>query len=270
MERVKYGFMGGGVDNTVATTEEGSFILGGTLNTISGTNGHRRQGIVGGTGNTITAAVQNQQDNVILGGSGNTLGSSANSSRSVILGGTNCVVNNTDCLIGGVNITCTHKENFMWSTGGPNLGSVANDQFVVKATGGSTFWSNNPGTVGVSLAAGGNSWAPVCDVNVKENLLPCAPTLGKLELLPIYTYNYIGNPPEQVCIGPTAQGWHAQFGTADVPTYGVDEETGETIVVGTHPAKDPLSIEIMDVVGVLLCAVKELTARVKVLEGGGS
>ena len=135
---------------------------------------------------------------------------------------------------------------FSDSNRGTQLTSVFNHTFLVRCSNGSTFFTNTANTTGVTIGAGGGSWASVSDVNKKENLveLDCQDVMNKMENLPIYQYNYIGNPKEQKCWGPTAQDWYKLF-----PTQ-----------------KDQLSIETMDMIGVLMATVKNLNNRVKDLE----
>ena len=106
-------------------------------------------------------------------------------------------------------------------------------------------------------------------------MIPCISQdiLTHAMLIPVYYYNYIGNPKEQVCIGPSAQAWHSQFGTADIPTKvwnenEFNEETQENgkFVTIMKPAKDPLKIESMDFSGVLLSCVQALQAQNVALE----
>lgn len=179
--------------------------------------------------------------------------------------------------------------------------------FWTRFDGGYVFYSNDALTAGVTLAGGASAWAPICDVNKKENIVAVdtGDILAKALLVPVNTYNYKFNDPAIVCIGPTAQDWHAQFGCDDmnVPLYDTVAEAAyyasydhsaedppssyETAPVirislldgngdpmfGTKPAKDPLTIESMDLDGVLLASIQELhkiivllTARIVVLE----
>lgn len=170
-------------------------------------------------------------------------------------------------------------------TTGPALAALP-ATFSSRHTGGYQFWTNDLLTIGVSMAGGANAWASVCDANVKENIVPVdtAAILQKALAVPVNTYNYIGCVEEQVCIGPTAQAYHAQFGTAHSPTrIGVwdpdlpnpvdGKPTGDWAVhengvpvTYTKPAKDPLCIETMDFLGILLASVQALHARVVALE----
>lgn len=74
--------------------------------------------------------------------------------------------------------------------------------------------------------------------------LDAADVLARVEQLPLYTYNYIGQDPAVVNRGPVAQEWHALFPSG----------------------KDPLKIETMDLDGVALAAIQGLAARNRALE----
>jgi hypothetical protein len=245
---------------------------------ITGTRSGKNQVILGGFENKIIQNASLYSTRVaMLSGEFNTI--EGHVERAMIIGGNNCTINTPSfvlrdtMILNGINAEIRNVaesstiiggqcsiDNFVGCTlmsdrGGPTLDAVANNRFMTRFRGGYTMYSNGPATVGVSLAAGGNSWASVSDVNKKENLtvIDGGEVLGKLGGLIIYEYNFIGNPPEQKCRGPTAQGWHAQF----------------------PDNKDPLSIETNDMIGVLLASVKELSIlvnslslRVTELEGG--
>ena len=93
----------------------------------------------------------------------------------------------------------------------------------------------------MNLAAGLSAW--VSDRNAKENLRPFDGVLERLERIPIYEYNYKGQAAERVCRGPMAQDWHSEF----------------------QSDKDPLRIDTMDLDGVALAAIKELSSQVREL-----
>jgi hypothetical protein len=62
--------------------------------------------------------------------------------------------------------------------------------------------------------------------------------------LPIYTYNFIGNPAEQRCVGPMAQDW-----------------------AGAFPSnKSPKHIEYNDVLGMTVAALQCCLDRIEKLE----
>lgn len=89
----------------------------------------------------------------------------------------------------------------------------ANNQFRARFAGGYRFYTNSSQTVGVSLAASGNSWATISDRNRKENVvwLDGEDVLRRLRGVPVATWNYIDTETGARNVGPMAQDWHAAF-----------------------------------------------------------
>ena len=234
------------------------------------------------TGTTCTVAAFN-------GLPFSTGGGGSNAARCFIAAGSNGV--NSGNFVGstifGSNWSSGNTGHFMFTdiAGGSTHTTFANNSFSVRCAGGARFYTNTANTAGVQLNAGSSAWAPVCDVNKKENLVnlggvDCSEICKKIVDMPLYKYNYIGNPKEQVCYSPTAQDWHSTFGceNIDVPRtdYTVDED-GNTIevpvldedgeqIIDTKPAKDPLTIETMDMLGLLMATVKDLNSRLNAVK----
>jgi hypothetical protein len=116
----------------------------------------------------------------------------------------------------------------------------ADNQFVVRAAGGTTFFSNSAMNLGVTLAASGTSWAAVSDRNRKEDFHPVngEQILSKLAALPVTSWRYKNDPSAHRYIGPMAQDFHALFG------------------LGTDT-----TIATLDVDGVSLAGIKALERR---------
>ena len=209
-----------------------------------------------------------------------------------ILSGNSCAYNTNVCdnsVICGQNVTCGHLGNFIFSdsAGGTPLGSTGANMALFRTSGGATFYSNTANTTYVHLASGGNSWSSSSDKNLKENLINlddniCKEMADKFYNIPIYRYNFIGNPKEQICYGPLAQDWNSlsNFGCENVTKqmcYYERDENGtlqEKLMVDeqnnpvyeTKPAKDCLRIETMDMIGIMMATIKHLQNRVKQLE----
>jgi len=212
-----------------------------------------------------------------------------NQTNAIIAGNNSRIIgNNADnSVVMGSNGNISHIGNFMFSdsAGGNALSSNGNNRFNVRSVGGARFLTNTNNTVGVSLASGGNSWASVCDVNTKENLQVINSTNNQMIVdnfynLPVYKYNYIGNPEEQICFGPTAQDWNMSYGcdNISIPICTLERDIDNNLVevnvlddngdcqFETKPAKDPLKIEIMDMIGVMMICINDLQSRIKLLE----
>jgi len=134
-----------------------------------------------------------------------------------------------------------------------NLTAVGPNVFMVRAAGGTRFFSNPGMTTGVSLAANGGSWVSLSDANQKELFkdLDGEDVLGKLARMPIREWSYKAQGGEIRHAGPTAQDFRVAFGLGD----------------------DPLGINTIDADGIALRAIqaleartREYEARIKVLE----
>jgi hypothetical protein len=287
-------FIGGGSNNTINPLGEGldhSCILGGNTNY----NGGQSCGILAGETNTINAPNPGPNDpiaNAIVGGRSNRIGFTGGGAPrildSAIVGGNGnfingnfttslgqrCFIgggqNNTiqcqpgtsnSVVLGGASATINHTNCFMFNTGNA-LASTTTNQWTVNATNGSRFFSNAGATTGVTLAAGGISWAAASDKNKKENLVEVSSgnILQRVVELPIYEYNFIGNPKEQKCIGPVAQDWHSLVTPLETYIEEEEDKNGEIVQVEKE-AKDKLSIETMDAIGVCLASIKALAEQ---------
>jgi len=118
----------------------------------------------------------------------------------------------------------------------------ANNQFTVRAAGGTRLFTNATMTAGVQLAAGGSSWAVISDRNRKESFLAAdgEDILARLRLVPVSTWRYLDEEDRATFhIGPMAQDWHRAFGFT----------------------RDDRTINMSDIDGVNLAAIKALEAR---------
>lgn len=89
-----------------------------------------------------------------------------------------------------------------------------------KAPGGVYFHSNEAGSAGVGLAAGGGSWTTISDRNAKENFTPvdALGVLAKVVALPLSTWNYKAQAAAIRHVGPMAQDFKAAFGVGETDT----------------------------------------------------
>jgi hypothetical protein len=131
---------------------------------------------------------------------------------------------------------------FVWGDGSPAtpLRPTGHNQFVARAAGGVTFYSNSAMTTGVTLAAGDGSWASVSDRARKRDFAPVDgdDILARLSVLPVTSWSYRDDSSGRRYIGPVAQDFHALFALGDDTT-----------------------IATLDVDGVTLSAVKALETR---------
>jgi hypothetical protein len=106
----------------------------------------------------------------------------------------------------------------------------ANNQFTVRAAGGTRLFTNASMTTGVQLSAGGSSWSVISDRTRKESFLAIDPSdiLVRIRSLPVTTWRYIDEEDRTVRhIGPMAQDWHRAFGfTQDATTINMSDFDG--------------------------------------------
>ena len=113
-----------------------------------------------------------------------------------------------------------HANSFVWSDGSmaasgvDSLVTSAPNQFLAKAIGGVTFYSNEDITTGVHLAPGTGAWAAASDVNSKTAFNTTNPidVLNRLSRVPIRTWRYKGQDESITHMGPTAQEFYDAFG----------------------------------------------------------
>jgi trimeric autotransporter adhesin len=91
--------------------------------------------------------------------------------------------------------------------------ATANNQFMSRFAGGYRLFTNSSRTIGVSLAASGNSWASISDRNRKENIvwLDGEDVLRRLRSVPVAPGTTSALETGARNIGPMAQDWHAAF-----------------------------------------------------------
>ncbi|MFH0981031.1 MAG: tail fiber domain-containing protein [Planctomycetota bacterium] len=213
-----YSFVGGGGDNNASGV--GSSISGGYGNTVTD-NGY---GSFVGAGSGNTASGQNS---FIGAGQYNT----ASGWYSMVPGGFMTEAGGNYSFAAGYKAhvrstalgdPATDNGTFAWadSTYADFISDGAN-RFLVRASGGTKIYSNSTATVGVQLFAGGNSWSPISDRNVKENVTPidAREVLDRLAAIPIAEWNLISQDPAIRHIGPMAQDFYAAFGVGEVETH---------------------------------------------------
>lgn len=112
-----------------------------------------------------------------------------------------------------------------------------------------TFVTCPNGNACVTILPGSNSVASNLDGTKRENLtsVPSNTYTSLVQNLPIHTYNIIGQDVNKLHIGPNSDDWNNVF---------------------NFESKDPAkqNVELMDIIGVMLTCIKDLSARVSALE----
>jgi hypothetical protein len=121
-----------------------------------------------------------------------------------------------------------------------NIDATQPNQFVVRAAGGTIFFSSAGLGTGVSLVPGTSSWASVSDRNKKENFRPVdgEEILSRVVSLPITNWNYIGGDPNRRFVGPTAQDFQAAFGLGEETTITTQDMDGVTLTAVQELGKE--------------------------------
>jgi trimeric autotransporter adhesin len=196
----KYGFIGAGISNTVSG--EGGYVAAGGYNTVSG------------------------EGAVIDGG----FNSTAAGTFATIPGGYVNSAAGTYSFAAGARASAAQNGTFVWSDGSDGdtiLTSTQAYQFLARASGGFTLYTNAASTVGAQLAAGSGTWASLSDRNVKTNIVPLddATVLDKIAALPISRWSYKSERGVRH-VGPMAQDFYAAFevGEDDKHITSIDED----------------------------------------------
>jgi hypothetical protein len=103
-----------------------------------------------------------------------------------------------------------------YASGATLLESTAVNQFLARATGGFTLWTNAANTVGATLAPGSGTWASASDRNLKTDVarIDDAAVLDKVAALPIERWSYKSERGVRH-VGPMAQDFYAAFGVGE-------------------------------------------------------
>lgn len=107
-------------------------------------------------------------------------------------------------------------------------GFLMNDaakQMKMRFAGGYKLYTNSLATIGVQIAAGGNAWQVISDVNKKENFARVngEEFLQKISKMNLTSWNYKGQDPKTFRhYGPMAQDMFAAFGKDEYGTVGTD------------------------------------------------
>jgi hypothetical protein len=254
-------FIGGGASNVI-TGSGISAISGGQANSITTMNGSTAE-TSGGVAATIGGGFLNKISplgasgalaGTIAGGYQNTLngefavvsGGESNKSSgylSTIPGGYRNFASGKVSFAGGYESNAVTDGSFVWSDFSANVAHVSStkpNQFLVRATGGVTFYSNTAQTTGVTLLPGTSAWTSGSDRNFKTGIVPLDPVaiLAKVAELPVSEWSWVSERGVRH-VGPMAQDFYAAF----------------------HVGEDDRHIMSIDEDGVALAAVKGLHAE---------
>jgi hypothetical protein len=248
-----YGFIGGGISNTITDSAVAAAIVAGHSNTISAAanNGFIGGGqsntlsatqavLAGGQNNSVTAeygmigageynTVSGEGAYIGAGGYNTASGegavvdggfsSTAAGAFATIPGGYANSAAGTYSFAAGARASAAQNGTFVWSDGSDGdtiLTSARAYQFLARASGGVTFWTNAASTIGATLAPGSGTWASASDRNLKTDVarLDDAAILAKVAALPIERWSYKSERGVRH-VGPMAQDFYAAFGVGE-------------------------------------------------------
>jgi hypothetical protein len=217
--------VGGGENNGAVTY--GATVSGGIRNQAGDPANPNQSGnatVGGGTDNTASG-----MESTVSGGSGNvavgqrsTVGGGRNNGAigfySTVPGGENNEALASHSFAAGHHALARHFGAFVWadSTGFP-FESTQNNQFNVRAGGGTRILSDAGATVGVELLPGANAWSAISDRNLKANFLAVdgREILQRLSQIPILEWNLKSQEARIRHVGPMAQDFYAAFGLGE-------------------------------------------------------
>ena len=116
----------------------------------------------------------------------------------------------------GYHAEALHDGSFIFNDKIDALGYVettAENQFMVKASGGTVFYTDADLTTGVELIPGSGAWSILSDRERKENIvsIDAQDYLQRLDQIDVYEWSYISQDSSIRHIGPMAQDFHKTF-----------------------------------------------------------
>jgi hypothetical protein len=177
-----------------------------------------------------------------------TFGNNLNYGSFNLITGADHIVNSSYNFVAGYNTRVDHDDCFVWAdyTVEAPLATSANNQFLVKSTGGIKFFTSGDMTSGVELLPGASSWSSISAPDVMRNVRDVAGelVLENIRQLPIKRYSYKSEDESAEHIGPVAGDFNELFGFDGGDTY----------------------ISMRDESGVALAGVKALLEKIERLE----
>ncbi len=218
----QYSFVGGGRGNRATGTF--ATVAGGGPSDIDvnpGTTNNRATddyATVGGGGNNQAGNndgnLTNAQYGTVAGGQSNT----ASGLAAAIPGGANNTASGSYSFAAGNNAQAVFNGSFVWADStGASLSSTGVNQFIARASGGFTFYTDQTIPQGATLPPGGGGWSTLSDRASKSNFesVDSLTVLEDVVSMPISTWNYNAQDASIRHIGPMAQDFYATFGLGE-------------------------------------------------------
>jgi len=126
----------------------------------------------------------------------------------------------------GSDVTISGAGSFITGDNSPTAFSQTGDNsFYARFANGYNLYTNSASTIGVTLAASGNSWSSISDSTKKENFkaVDGEEFLNKISKFNLTSWNYKGQDATKFRhYGPMAQDFYAAFGHDGIGTIGND------------------------------------------------
>jgi len=161
-------------------------------------------------------------------------GSNTSTGANSMAVGTNNVAGGDNSFAGGQLAQANHDNCFVWSDYplGPSIQPTqtsADNEFLVRATGGVAFYSNASFTSGVALGPGASSWSAIVppgpDLNMRA--VDGEQILARIGQLPLKYYSQKDRHDGIEHIGPLAKDFNELFGNQGEDTYiSMSDESG--------------------------------------------
>ena len=108
----------------------------------------------------------------------------------------------------GYNLFSHNRDgSFLWGdyTTDTVLNNTLTNSFGIRASGGTSFYTDSNLSVGVFLLPGAGSWSMVSDSTKKKNIIPLSDSTSQFKDIETYSWAYIAEPDSIRHIGPMAQ-----------------------------------------------------------------
>ncbi len=219
-----YATVGGGIYNgagDVYSVVAGGYSnhANGTFSTVGGGNNNYATDTLASVGGGNQNAA-NGVYSVVAGGSDNV----ASGRYSAVAGGSFNAGRGYCSYAGGHYARANHNGSFAWSDSSvaesESLYTTGNNQFRVRARGGTWFFSNAGMTTGAYLAPNSNSWESACDSTTKEDFraVDKQALLDRVAGLRVRNYKMKDQNDGTRHIGPVAQDFRSAFGYGETET----------------------------------------------------
>jgi hypothetical protein len=201
---------GGGDSGYVNSITDYYGVIGGGRNNQAGNNSGLLSDafyatVAGGWTNTASSVY------ATVGGGRNNI---AQGDSAIVPGGYSNTAIGSFSFAAGRQAKALHNGTFVWGdSSAADVSSTGSDQFLVRASGGTVFYSSSDLSTGAVLNAGSGSWSSSSDRNVKSNFTSVDPQaiLAQVATLQLSTWNYNAQDPSIRHIGPMAQDFYAAF-----------------------------------------------------------